>query len=190
MSFPFVSMPWYITLVLFLVAPVYAMAVRDYVSPKIKDWWAARSNATLRTRIETLQKSMGNPEFGPNLMIRTSEIVAYIQRSRTSSSLNWLGVSALLALCLPYAFAVLRNSPTTSQEQWILFGVGAVLIINMYFYNAVDAFLIRKEQRNLRKYTDEGRTQLQREIHSLVKKLEAKGGDSKGLLPDPDTTPP
>jgi hypothetical protein len=45
------SMPWYISLFLFLLSPAYATLVKDRLWLRIQDRWASRSVRSLKRRI-------------------------------------------------------------------------------------------------------------------------------------------
>ncbi len=49
-------MPWYVTLVLFALSPLYATWFRDHFWTQFRDWWAARSIRSLRRRIAELEE--------------------------------------------------------------------------------------------------------------------------------------
>jgi hypothetical protein len=56
------SMPWYITVVLFLFSPAYAILVREKFWPRFQDWWASRSKRSLKARIETLERMLADAQ--------------------------------------------------------------------------------------------------------------------------------
>jgi hypothetical protein len=57
------SLPWYVTVILFLLSPVYAILVRDRLWPRIQDWWATRSKHQLRIRITKLESQLAAGEL-------------------------------------------------------------------------------------------------------------------------------
>lgn len=57
------SLPWYVTVILFLLSPAYAIVVRDRLWPRIQDWWAARSKHRLRLRISKLESQLAAAEL-------------------------------------------------------------------------------------------------------------------------------
>ncbi len=52
------SMPWYITVALFLLSPVYAILVRDKVWPRFQDRLAKRNLKSLQERILKLEREL------------------------------------------------------------------------------------------------------------------------------------
>jgi hypothetical protein len=63
------SMPWYVALLLFLLAPVYTIVVRERLWPKVQDWWAGRSIRTIQRQIDSLKASIGrNPSISDFLV--------------------------------------------------------------------------------------------------------------------------
>jgi hypothetical protein len=50
------SMPWYLTLILFALSPLYANWFRDHLWTKLRDWWAARSVRSLCARIAEVEE--------------------------------------------------------------------------------------------------------------------------------------
>jgi len=59
------SMPWYVTVVLFILSPVYAILFRERVWPRIQDWWATRSKHRLLLRIGKLERRLAAAELLP-----------------------------------------------------------------------------------------------------------------------------
>jgi len=59
------SLPWYVTVTLFLLSPAYAILVRDKVWPRIADWWSTRSKSRLRLRISKLERRLSDAEVLP-----------------------------------------------------------------------------------------------------------------------------
>jgi hypothetical protein len=59
------SLPWYVTVFLFLLSPVYAIVVRDKLWPRIQDRLATRSQEKLRKRIAVLGTSLSKAELLP-----------------------------------------------------------------------------------------------------------------------------
>jgi|ERR1035437_254354 hypothetical protein len=60
-------MPWYIALILFILAPAYTILVKDKLWPKLQDWWAGRSRASLQKRIQKLETALGRIDSLPVL---------------------------------------------------------------------------------------------------------------------------
>jgi hypothetical protein len=60
-------MPWYLTLTLFFLAPVYTIVVRDKLWPRIQDWWATRSRSATEVRIQKLESLLAEIESLPLL---------------------------------------------------------------------------------------------------------------------------
>jgi hypothetical protein len=56
------SLPWYVTLCLFLLAPVYTILVRDKLWPRLQDWWASRSQNKIQERITKLEQRLSEAE--------------------------------------------------------------------------------------------------------------------------------
>jgi hypothetical protein len=52
------SMPWYITLGLFVLGPLYAMLIRDILWRRIQGWWANRSISNSQERITRLKADL------------------------------------------------------------------------------------------------------------------------------------
>ena len=77
-------MPWYIAAILFLLSPVYTILVRDKFWPRLRDWWATRSNKALLKRIETLEKGLTNAQSLPLLTEVEDQLLLALQRTRIS----------------------------------------------------------------------------------------------------------
>lgn len=52
------GMLWYVTVVLFLLSPLYTIMVRDQFWPRIQDVWARRSKSKLQARILKLERDL------------------------------------------------------------------------------------------------------------------------------------
>jgi hypothetical protein len=61
------SMPWYMTLVLFALSPLYTMLIRDKLWPKIADLLATRSRSKTIQRVKKLEAELSYAEQLPLL---------------------------------------------------------------------------------------------------------------------------
>ena len=160
------------------------MAVRDYFSPKVKDWWASRSKASLRKRIETLTKQLR--DHGGRLYIRGfSETLRQTSVSRNMNALNWYGFSVMLLVCAPSIYRRMAVASSTDRADWMAFWVVSSMALLSALANLREGIRARRDRNYNRMFTEKRHKQLHEEILSLIRKLEAKGGDVKGLLPDP-----
>jgi hypothetical protein len=52
------SLPWYITIGLFVLSPLYAVIVHDFALPRLRIWLAGRSVASSCKRVKKLKKEI------------------------------------------------------------------------------------------------------------------------------------
>jgi hypothetical protein len=62
--------PWYVTISLFLLSPLYATQIRDKLLPRVQDWWAARSKRTIQRQIAKLEKQLNRPQTFDDIVLR------------------------------------------------------------------------------------------------------------------------
>jgi hypothetical protein len=161
------QMPWFVTLILFVLSPIYAIVVRDKLWPRVQDWWASRSARGLQERIAKLQQQLHDAETQPLLGEVQEEILLGLQRVYLL-----IGFSLYMLIgCFLIPVSVFSRS----LEK--LVGTAWTLGLS-YFYLAI-AFITlfvtwlywRGSKRYLRPRTLDGRMSLQKEIEELTAKL-------------------
>jgi len=161
------SMPWYLTLGLFLLAPVYTILVRDKLWPKLQDSWAARSKHRLRIRISKLEARLASAELLP----LHTEVEHYMfQGIHGAVLLSGLGVHITLATMFfvvgVFRSVILQAYGSDTMVKLELVFLGAV-ILNGLFLVGIANFLSHYWQPRSEKW----RASLRDEISTLQVKL-------------------
>ena len=121
-------MPWYIVLLLFLLAPVYAIVVRDRLWPKIANSWSTRSRSKTEARITKLEQQLTDIEHLPLLtefedfgrFDRASFHADIVSACDSNITLSHHFRSAFLFVggCVPRTYDVFASSRMHRFEPW------------------------------------------------------------------------
>jgi len=149
---------------LFLAYPLDVLA--HLTAPVVKSWWAERSVASMRKRIEKLENELADYEQNYQLLSAVEE-----ELFKGVEGLAAFGLLCLEFLVICFLLAILRFSPSVPlTAHYAVAGVAFAVYVSCYGY--VILFVVFGKMTTFRKRrSPSGRNTLRKSIEELKKRL-------------------